>query len=77
MKRNVTISLGQRIIQKAKILAARRATSISGLVTAQIEALVGQDEAYETAKRQALDILAHGFHLGGGSHVTRAGLHDR
>ena len=31
-KQNVTISLDRRIIQKAKILAARRSTSISGLL---------------------------------------------
>jgi len=31
-KQNVTISLTQQTIRKAKVLAARRATSISGLL---------------------------------------------
>jgi hypothetical protein len=53
-KQNVTISLDRRIIQKAKIFAARRSTSISGLLAHQIAVLVGEEEAYERAKRQAM-----------------------
>jgi hypothetical protein len=41
-KQNVTISLDRRIIQKAKIFAARRSTSISGLLAHQIAVLVGE-----------------------------------
>jgi len=47
VKQNVTISLDREIVRKAKILAARRATSISGLLAAQIEAMVVEDEAYQ------------------------------
>lgn len=65
MKQNVTVSLDRQTVRKAKILAARRETSISGLVAAQIEAMVDADEAYEQAKRQALALLDQGFHLGG------------
>jgi hypothetical protein len=77
VKQNITISLDRRTVQKAKVLAARRATSISGLLAAQIEALVGEDEAYELAKRQALALLDQGFHLGGAPLVGRAELHER
>lgn len=77
MKQNVTISLDRETVRKAKILAARRETSISGLVAAQIEALVGEDEAYEQAKREALTLLESGFHLGGFHRGDRAQLHDR
>ena len=38
-KQNVTISLNQRELKKVKILAARRETSISGLLAQQIELL--------------------------------------
>jgi hypothetical protein len=65
VKQNVTISLDRQTVRKAKILAARRETSISGLVAAQIESMVGEDEAYEAARRQALELLERGFHLGG------------
>lgn len=65
------------MVRKAKILAARRSTSISGLVAEQIEILVGQDEAYERAERQALALLDQGFHLGGVNRVSRDELHER
>jgi hypothetical protein len=73
----VTISLDRETVRKARILAARRETSISGLVAAQIEALVIEDEAYDQAKRQALVLLDSGFHLGGVHRGDRAHLHDR
>jgi hypothetical protein len=76
-KQNLTISLSRQTIRKAKILAARRATSISGLVSEQIEVLVGEDEAYARAERQARELLEQGFHLGGVIHVSRDELHER
>lgn len=77
VRRNVTISLDEQTIRKAKILAARRETSISGLLARQIEILVGEEEAYERAERQALALLDQGFHLGGGVRVSRDELHER
>ncbi len=77
VKQNLTISLDRQTLRKAKILAAKRATSISGLVAAQIDALVDEDEAYEKAKRQALALLDRGFHLGGRHRIDRETLHER
>ena len=76
-KQNVTISLSRSILKKAKILAARRETSISGLLAQEIESLVGEEEAYERAERQALALLNKGFHLGGVIRATRDELHER
>ena len=59
------------------MLAARRATSISGLLAEQLEILVGDDEAYERAERQALALLERGFHMGGKIRVSRDELHER
>jgi hypothetical protein len=77
MKQNVTISLDRQTIRKAKIVAARRDTSISGLLAQQIEILVGEEEAYERAERQAVALLEEGFHLGGGAPASREELHER
>jgi hypothetical protein len=77
MKQNVTISLDRQTIRKAKIVAARRDTSISGLLAQQIEILVGEEEAYERAARQAAALLDEGFHMGGGAPVNREELHER
>jgi hypothetical protein len=76
-KQNVTISLSRQVLKKAKILAARRETSISGLLAQQIEFLVGDEEAYDRAEQQARALLDKGFHMGG---IIRSGgdeLHER
>ncbi len=77
LKQNVTISLDRQTIRKAKILAARRDTSISGLLAQQIEILAGDEEAYERAERQAVALLDEGFQLGGGPPASREELHER
>jgi len=76
-KQNVTISLSREVIKKAKILAARRETSISGLLAQEIELLVGEEEAYEQAERQARALLEKGFHMGGVVRASRDELHER
>jgi hypothetical protein len=76
-KQNVTISLSRDVLRKAKILAAKRDTSISGLLAQEIEVLVGQEEAYGRAERDALALLEHAFHLGGTRRVSREELHER
>ena len=76
-KQNLTISLDRETIQKAKIIAARRSTSISGLVARQIEILIGEEEAYERAEREAMTLLEQGFHLGGVIRASREELHER
>lgn len=74
---NVTVRLDRRTLRRARILAAKRNTSISRLLAEQIENLVGEDDAYEQAQRQAFDLLDHGFHLGGRILVTRDEWHER
>jgi hypothetical protein len=74
---NITVRLNRRTLRKAKILAAKRNTSISGLLAEQIEALVGEDDAYEQAQRRALALLEQGFHLGGRIESTRDEWHER
>jgi len=76
-KQNVTISLNQQVLKKARILAARRETSISGLLAQQIESLVEDDDAYVHSERQAIALLDKGFHLGGVIKASREKLHAR
>ena len=76
-KQNLTVSLTPQTVQKAKVLAAKRSTSISDLLAAQIEALVDADEAYESAHRAALDLMERGFHMGGVHTISREELHER
>jgi hypothetical protein len=76
-KQNVTVRLDRQTLRKARVLAAKRNTSISGLLAEQIESMVGEDEAYERAERQALALLDRGFHLGGIITATRDEWHER
>jgi hypothetical protein len=76
-KQNLTVSLSADIIRKARVLAAQRSTSISGLLAEQIEKLVGDEDDYEQAKHRALALLDKGFHMGGRITASRESLHDR
>jgi hypothetical protein len=76
-KQNVTVSLSTQTVRKARILAAQRATSISGLLAEQVEALIGAEERYEAARASSLALMDRGFHFGGLGTVSRDELHDR
>lgn len=76
-KQNVTVRLDRQTLHKAKILAAKRNTSISGLLAQEIESLVSADDAYDQARRNALALLERGFHLGGKITASRDELHER
>ena len=77
MKRNLTVQLDEETVAKAKVLAARRSTSVSKLVAHEIQRLVGEDDAYRRARTAALAHLEKGFPLGGGALPDRDSLHDR
>jgi hypothetical protein len=76
-KQNVTVSLSVATIQKARVLAAKRSMSISGLLAEQLDALVGADEAYELARRSAQNLMERGLHLGGAPALSRDEIHAR
>ena len=77
MKRNLTVQLDEETVAKARVLAARRSTSVSKLVAHEIDRLVGEDDGYQRARAVALTHLTGGFHLGGASLPERDALHDR
>ena len=74
---NLTVRLSRQTIHKARVLAAKRATSISNLISEQIERLVGDDDEYDRAMRSALERMDRGFHLGGDNRIDREALHER
>ncbi|MFV2063595.1 MAG: DUF6364 family protein [Chloroflexota bacterium] len=78
MKQNLTVRLDSGTIRKAKVLAAKRSTSVSRLVADEIDRLVDQDEAYEQARVEALAELESGFDLGSRGHLpAREHAYDR
>ncbi|MFP5236399.1 MAG: DUF6364 family protein [Acidobacteriota bacterium] len=74
---NLTVRLSRQTIQKARVLAAKRATSISALVAEQIEQISKSDDEYEKAMADAIALMEKGFHLGGVHKFNRDELHDR
>lgn len=77
MKRNLTVQLDEVTIDKARVLAARRSTSVSRLVADEITRLVADDERYRRARAAAIRQLDRGFHMGGGQLPDRESLHER
>lgn len=77
MKQNLTLSLEKDIIKKAKILAAQKDTSVSGLLSKYLEKLVTEEESYQAARKKALEFLKRGFSLGGKKVGRREVLHER
>jgi hypothetical protein len=75
-RRNLTLQLDEDVIQRAKALAAKRGTSVSGLLARELEDLVAQDARYEEAWRRASEIMASSSPRGGRT-WRRDQLHDR
>ncbi|MCU7936920.1 MAG: hypothetical protein KZQ99_18940 [Candidatus Thiodiazotropha sp. (ex Dulcina madagascariensis)] len=76
MKQNITISLDKQLIQKARVIAARRGSSISRMLADELAQLVSESERYERSRVQAIADLELGMDLGA-RQVSRDALHER
>lgn len=76
MGQNITINLDGEIIQKARVLAARRQTSISRMLGQELERVVRESERYEQAKAKAFAHMRQGWHMGGHAVASREDLHE-
>ena len=74
---NIPVRIDSDLALAAKVLAARRGTSVSRLVAEQLEVMVQRDSAYEAAKRRALDRLSRPDRLLWERPVNRDELHER
>ena len=75
---NITIRVDANLARDARVLAARRGTSLSRLVAGQLEALVsGERATCEAARHRALARLRRGYDLGGERPLSRDDVHDR
>jgi predicted transcriptional regulator len=77
MKQKITLSLDKEVIRKSKVLAAKRETSISKLLADSLMLAVEKEDFYEAAKRNGLQMLKKGFHLGGVRSWKREDLYER
>lgn len=77
MKQNITLSIEKELIKKGKVIAARKDTSVSKMMSELLKEIVDRDDRFEAAKRNALNTLKKGFHLGGRIAWKREDLHAR
>jgi hypothetical protein len=77
MKQNITLSIEKNLIKKAKVLSAKKQTSISQILSQEMERIVRDSEHYERAKQRAIAHLQRGFHMGNNANISREQLHER
>jgi hypothetical protein len=75
-KRNLTLQLDEEVIRRARIVAAKRGTSVSALAARELDRLTDEDARYEEALRRADELMALATPRGGRS-WERTELHDR
>lgn len=77
--RNITLSLPEEELRQARIVAAKRGTSLSRLLATTLQELIEQDTGYERAKKRSLALLKRGQDLGTGGRIpwSRDELHER
>jgi hypothetical protein len=75
----ITLSLPKDLLLKIKLIAVRRQTSVSRLLTQTLERLAEHEDAYAHARRRHLEWLSHGADLGTGGRasIEREELHER
>lgn len=76
-KRNITVQLDEDLIREAKILAAKRSTSLSQLLADEIARAAEGHRAREAARQRAVALMREGFSMGGPPYADREELHDR
>lgn len=64
-KTNLTVQLDDQVIRRARVVAAKRGTSVSALVARQLDELVAGDERYEAARRRAMELMSQAKPHGG------------
>jgi len=74
---SIIVEIDSELAEAVKVLAARRRTSVSRLISERLEALVQQDGAYEAVKRRALDRLSRPVELKWSKPQSRDELYER
>jgi hypothetical protein len=77
--RNITLSIPKDILSEIKLIAFKRETSVSGLLTQMLIDLVRQENLYLRSQKRELQKLKEGIDLGtdGEVNCNRESLHER
>jgi hypothetical protein len=77
MKQNITVQLDQTVIKEAKVIAAKRSTSLSKFLANEIRKIAAQESTYDKDKKSAIMKLQNGYSLGGDRLPRREELYAR
>jgi hypothetical protein len=75
--RNITVTVDDRIYQRARIKAAELDTSVSALVKAFLVQLVDEETDFERRKRLQQETLASIHAFSAGDRLSREHVHER
>jgi predicted transcriptional regulator len=77
--RNVTLSLPEELLKEAKVLAARKESSLSALLAGALREMIDRESGYALAREEELFELERGFDLGTHGEITwsRDEVHER
>ncbi len=75
-RRNLTLSLPEDLIRGAKILAAKRGTSLNDLIKHSLEKMVQSEDQYLAALRRILAVSEKGSYKLYRRRPTRAELYE-
>jgi hypothetical protein len=78
-RQNITLSLPKDLLQKAKIIAVKNNTSLSGLLSDYLARIANEEEAYQIAQTRHRRLLKKGFDFGLEGEIPwkREELHER
>ncbi|CAN5881037.1 CopG family transcriptional regulator [soil metagenome] len=77
--RNITLSLPEETLREVKVLAARRGTSVSALLSETLTDILERESGYVAARERGLAALGQGRDLGTNGEIgwERDELHER
>ncbi|MBA2577954.1 MAG: hypothetical protein H0V05_15130 [Euzebyaceae bacterium] len=76
--RNITLTMPEELVRRAKIAAAERDTSVSALVAEYFGALVQQEDGYDLMWAEEERLMQEGLPMRVGEITwSRADLHER
>jgi hypothetical protein len=75
--RNLTLAIDEELLERARILAVRRRTSLTKMVRAHLMAVVDEDQRFEGARQRLLACMIEAPLSVGERSWTREELHER
>ncbi|MBI2919749.1 MAG: hypothetical protein HYY18_01540 [Planctomycetes bacterium] len=77
MRRNLTLVIDEDILDRARLEAARRRTTVNSMIRDYLASIAGVDESREEAVRWLIRTMKNSRGNSGGVRWTRDELHER